>query len=67
MLSRDLRVLTLEDLADLLDLGLLPGEGWQPAAQEAMMGLAAAGSGQMSRSLAELLDDRNEQAGEPML
>ena len=67
VLSRDLRVLTLEDLADLLDLGLLPGEGWQPAAQEAMMGLAAAGSGQMSRSLAELLDDRNEQAGEPML
>jgi membrane protein len=61
VLSRDLSVLTLDDLADLLDLGLMPGEGWQPAAQATIRGLAAAGSGQMSRSLAELLDLHTEE------
>ncbi|MFQ6018512.1 MAG: YihY family inner membrane protein [Kiloniellaceae bacterium] len=58
ILSRDLTGMTLQELAEILDLSLAPGAGWQPAAATAVKELAEAGRAQMTRSVAAALEDR---------
>ncbi len=51
---------TLGDLAATLHLGLAPGADWEPAAQFAVEGLAAAAQDSMSRPLDEIVKDLEE-------
>ena len=65
VLARDLDVVTLGDLAAVLDLGLVPGADWEPAAQRAVEELAAATTGQMDRPLGEIVKELKEAEAEP--
>ena len=55
VLSRDLETVTLGDLAATLHLGLAPGADWEPAAQRAVEGLAAAATDHMARPLGDIV------------
>ncbi len=56
VLCRDLDEVTLGDLARALDLGLMPGRGWHPAAESAVAELAETLETSQARSLAEVLN-----------
>ncbi len=58
ILARDLDAVMLEDLAAVLGLALRPGPDWEPAAQGAVEGLAAAAEAPMRRSLSAVLGER---------
>ena len=57
VLARDLDAVTLGELAATLHLGLAPGAHWEPAAQHAVEGLAAAAADQMARPLGEIVQE----------
>ncbi|MEE8505120.1 MAG: YihY family inner membrane protein, partial [Kiloniellales bacterium] len=57
VLARDLDAVTLGELAAVLHLGLAPGADWEPAAQRAVEGLAAAAADQMARPLGEIVKE----------
>jgi membrane protein len=65
VLARDLETVTLGDLAAVLQLGLAPGADWEPAAQRAVEGLAAAAQDSMARPLAEIVKGFEEEDGPP--
>jgi len=60
VLARDLDTVDLAALAEVLNLGLAPGEGWMPAAQSAIDGLAAASAPVLESDLEALLQVGDE-------
>ena len=57
VLVRDLSGISLAALAEVLDLGLDPGAGWDPAAEGVAKELAAAGADRMTRSIEAVLGE----------
>jgi len=55
VLCRELTEASLDDLVEALDLGLQPGQGWHPAAENAVAGLAGAAEGRQAGSIADAL------------